>query len=764
MNISPGDFGRFECFSIMAKDHLFPEDPVVSTDPILALIQVPTQSKPSKPSPISAHNAVGDHIHELLDRHLQKLVFVKYENDPNRLIRQLSRDLAAKETELILLRRKSSQREHELSRLCTEFGNLSSLELDQKLAALKPDQDLHKVLSHMVGSAVEESGMDIKETPGNPKKNNTAIRSKSADVKQPHRSDRNSKNTKPLHSSDAKSATTSSSTLNPPIKDPLLQGSRKNLVIYENGISSRSRNNSRSTNQSSFSSLNKRNSQWLQWLKPPKSSESGNTDSVEISKGNEPVELKKINHSMDEAEAKITTDCQTDRFGFYNNPSALREATKALKVEDGVEENSENRSPSQNSSTSSELSFTEIMVPRPQSVSSEISKISTVQGRFSQSMEKLKRLGQQHDVVNQQLLTRWDALMSNVQRYHSKDKTQAEDVHELFGVKASKLRWSDHGFSWFFSTTEGDGKTESRFYKELLLLVNEEGIPPRYRNLLWLELSGASNKAVPGEFQRLLSFCHESTDPIIKKNVEQINLDLHRTLSSNKFFFNVETCQPGPHYHKLQNILYAFVAYNLEVGYSQGMNRIVGNLILGISDASGHGSIGLGAEDIFWIFVGLLEELLPKYKHLLFYHQNSLPLIQKDVSITSNYYIQKLLPELHQHLMAQHVEIEIIILGWWLGLFTEGVNSLDLWFNVVDGLMLAGDPGVKLITYSIATLKVFERNLLDLDSADEIYNFFQRLKVGSVANIRIIDFVSTCSNIEKHITLSEPSDLRAKRL
>ncbi|OBA24300.1 RabGAP/TBC, partial [Metschnikowia bicuspidata var. bicuspidata NRRL YB-4993] len=260
----------------------------------------------------------------------------------------------------------------------------------------------------------------------------------------------------------------------------------------------------------------------------------------------------------------------------------------------------------------------------------------------------------------------------------------------------------------------------------LLRLKSTDGFPSKYRNLLWLELSGASNKSVPGEFHRLLCLCQESSDPSIRTNVEQINLDVHRTLSSNKFFFDVEKCQPGPHFCKLQNILYAFIVHNPKVGYSQGMNRIVGNLLLATSEGSSQGTVGISEEGVFWMFVGIVEDLLPRYEQLFFFDPNALPFIQNDVSIAVKQHFANLLPQLFGHLNLLRVEIEIIVLGWWLGLFSEILKSLDIWFHVIDGLMLAKNPNVKLCAYSIAIFKLCERELFDLKTTGEVYSYFER--------------------------------------
>lgn len=88
-------------------------------------------------------------------------------------------------------------------------------------------------------------------------------------------------------------------------------------------------------------------------------------------------------------------------------------------------------------------------------------------------------------------------------------------------------------------------KNNQQFYYPFINLINQYGIPNKYRRILWLELSGANNIRINGEYQELLlnnktssgSDGDNKMDALIKSNIEQIELDLHRTLPSN-FYFN----------------------------------------------------------------------------------------------------------------------------------------------------------------------------------------------------------------------------------
>ncbi|KAM9890475.1 hypothetical protein OXX79_011399 [Metschnikowia pulcherrima] len=711
---------------------------------------------------------VGDHAHDLSDKQIQKLVSVKFENNPILLIRQLSRDLAEKEAELILLRQKSAQREHELIRLCTDYGGLSKLEIDQKLACLKKSKDPNEVLSGMMESAIV--GDTDRQTKNGEISNlgNRGSHDASGSENDTHHNPLNRK----LHTLQTLPASSSVSIISSGqsaqrVADPAsykLDQDKffKEIKALKDLKNEEKEQESRGTKEGRTESSGSENNKWLHWLRPVDTRPSlKSPEPRKNSQNGDPVELSRLNTDIPQGEISIASDPQTDKFGFYHNMRGQAKLTETEILVDSVssKDDLEGDSLSQGSSRSSGVSKFEVLgfasydsVPQQPNVSDT---------QLDKSMETLKRLGQQHDAKNQQLLAHWDDFMARANRRRSSSHSETEGENEKFGFKAHKLRSNKSSF-WLSNRTRNSGNSESSLFRELRSLSNEEGIPPKYRNHMWYELSGAHNIHVPGEYSRLLSLCDESSDPRIESNIEQINLDLHRTLSSNKLFFDISEAKPGPHFYKLRNILYAYIAYNRDVGYSQGMNRIAGNIILGSSDGSRNGSLRLAEEDVFWIFVGVIEDLLPKYGHVLYYDQRALPFIQRDVSITVNHFLPKIMPDLHHHFAKLNVEPAIVVLGWWLGLFTETAKSLELWFSLLDGLMLANDPCVKLITYSLAVMKFSEQSLMALETADKIYLHFQKLKNGTSSNIRISDFASACELIEAHIGASALASLRSE--
>lgn len=486
-------------------------------------------------------SAIGDSLHHLSPKQIRKLVALRFNGNPYELIDQMSRDLAAKESELVLLRREYLKRENELVRLCTEKGGASAMEIDQLLNKVAVKEDPAEVLSELVTLAIEEEA---------PK---SEIR------------------------------------FSPRRKVPQTQIDLK------------------------------------------------------------PVELE----NMELVSSGLPLAAH-DQFGFFNDVGKRLE-------------------------------------PPHRERDARLAEATILKEK---SMEKLRHLAELHDAKNEKIVRKWDEFMR-------KSDEEVSEARETFGFKGLNL--------------------SAELHETLQTLVRQRGIPPKFRNRLWLELSGAKNREVRGEYQRLLHVCRTATDPRIAAAVQQIELDLHRTLPSNKFF--MDKGEPGPHFYVLRNVLYAFVALNPAVGYSQGMNKIVGNLLLGAHEGNGH--YKLPEEDIFWIFVSLTEDFVPEYAQHYF-DKASLGDIVTDLRIIQQTHLPQALPKLHEHLTSEKVETEVIMLGWWLGLFTE-VFSVELWFKVVDWLLVAPHPTVVFYSLSVALFQLFEPVLLDLDGA-QIYRMMNHLK------------------------------------
>lgn len=716
----------------MAKPSLFPENEKTRPGQPGDIFGSPSHIASDNGSETQPSAGSNDSFHSLTDKQIAKLVALRFHNDPNLLIRLLLKDLSAKETELILLRKEKFQREQELYRMCTEYGNLSTLEIDKRLNALQKEPDVHKILSEMIGSAVnEDPRSDLV-----PKRIGRAKAHSDSYQRQRRRDMRaGSRHGESTTAADARAG------LEAPAKD-------------------------------------KRVLHWLDWFNPsdellPSSSSTslnkiramGSKSLSSNSPVKAPVELGSIGSPLDDDTSSI--DSTTDKYGFYNDAFAkpILPAEPQTHVSDdhpmlpeGLKSPDWLRSPILPNSPDS-TAFPEPSVTRSTVI---VSAADANPGEILATIDRLKQLGERHDAENEILVKKWENFMKTISKEKFKHSGQ-DTAYEIFGVKASNLKRSDKLLSKFF-VTEDDRGEETRLYKALQALIGEGGIPTKYRNQLWFELSGAKNREVPGEYQRLVELSRRATDPLILKHKEEIDLDLHRTLPSNKFFNDVAKNQPGPQFYKLQNILYAFVTYKPDLGYSQGMNKVVGSILLGANEGNNSGGVKLKEEDIFWIFVSLTEDILPSYNDMNFFHPKAVPLIQQDVSLVATTYFAQTMPTLHLHLQKLDVDIQVPLLGWWLGVFTENVVSVELWLKMLDSLLVAEYGDVRFMAYSLALIKVCERPLLEATDADQVFNVLYHLKQNQVylANVRFADLSALTAEFQKQIAYPGLEEQRKK--
>ena len=89
---------------------------------------------------------------------------------------------------------------------------------------------------------------------------------------------------------------------------------------------------------------------------------------------------------------------------------------------------------------------------------------------------------------------------------------------------------------------------------------------------MWLISSGAARELDnnPNYYSNLLEYSKTVPNP----NENQINLDIKRTFPQEKL------CMEKKFLERLKNILMCYSIRNTSVGYCQGMNFIVGRLLL----------------------------------------------------------------------------------------------------------------------------------------------------------------------------------------
>lgn len=138
------------------------------------------------------------------------------------------------------------------------------------------------------------------------------------------------------------------------------------------------------------------------------------------------------------------------------------------------------------------------------------------------------------------------------------------DLHDSLD-RANKQRWD----KWLSQSDPTDSlltpplgtKDRKQRLRDFKILVMG-GVPVKYRSKIWAECSGAVELSRPGYFEEL---CVLGVDEPDKLSVQQIEMDIHRTMPNNVFFGGT-----GPGISKLERVLIAFSRHNPTIGYCQG--------------------------------------------------------------------------------------------------------------------------------------------------------------------------------------------------
>jgi len=605
---------------------------------------------------------------------INRLIQLKYGNDPTVLIKQLSMELANMQTELLVQRQRSFLKEQKLYKLCNEYANLSTLEIDRLLLKIDETQlDIVKSKQHT----------NPPETPAIPDESSKSSSNESSDADML-----------------LKTSTSNIEKKNTP-SNLIIPGWIKNISRF--GSSDELHHRSPQPTL-----LQRTKSFPMRWMAEQNT---GSTIDKRV-----PVELEPLPKSTDPAQEGYphNSDIDVDKYGFFidiNSPHKHESNLETDKKASG--------------------SLQAILINDKKS--------------YLQSIEHLIEITKIHDSTTQSYERQWELLMKDINKYRYKNNhgsiinfraltqpmhTNTDDVLERFGVQGLNLLKYNHG----------------EFYNQMVYLIHKVGIPEKYRCELWLELSGANDLRVNGEYLQLVNDIDNymsNDDPVIQENIKQIDLDLTRTLRSNYFFNNIPQIKSGPNFFKLERILYAFVAFKPDIGYCQGMNKIVGNLLILMSYHNSTSSSKMFTEeDIFWIFIGLIEEILPRYNKSFF---NGLIEIRQDQLITHDVYFAKYLPELHKRFTELGVQFEVITINWWLTLFLDlRFITLDTWFKVFDMLLIVdtvphqdltewkenvdneefdASKLVKLICITLSILQCLQPFLSSMHDKSTIYRF-----------------------------------------
>ncbi|AEO61507.1 hypothetical protein MYCTH_18938, partial [Thermothelomyces thermophilus ATCC 42464] len=324
----------------------------------------------------------------------------------------------------------------------------------------------------------------------------------------------------------------------------------------------------------------------------------------------------------------------------------------------------------------------------------------------------LENLNNLHDTLQREKTVRWNDFLRKVRAERKRDGEAAAAAAEARFQRATAVmpetRIGDGELIGVASLgIQGKiGRAKASEFRSLVL----GGIPVAYRSKIWSECCGANALRIPGHYASLVARPETSDDPQV---VAQIKADITRTLTDNIFF------RKGPGVQKLHEVLLAYSRRNPDVGYCQGMNLVVANLLL----------ITPSAEDAFWILCSMVETILPPH-----YLDHSLLASRADQTVLRQY-VREVLPRLSAHFDALAIDLETMTFQWFLSLFTDCLSAEAL-FRVWDVVLChPADAGAFLFQVALALLKLNEAALLRCESPAAVYTYINHQMTNHAISI-----------------------------
>ncbi|KAL2175377.1 rab-GTPase-TBC domain-containing protein [Thermothelomyces heterothallicus CBS 202.75] len=323
----------------------------------------------------------------------------------------------------------------------------------------------------------------------------------------------------------------------------------------------------------------------------------------------------------------------------------------------------------------------------------------------------LENLNNLHDTLQREKTVRWNDFLRKVRAERKRDGEAAAAAEARFQRATAVMPETRIGDGELIGVAslgiQGKiGRAKASEFRSLVL----GGIPVSYRSKIWSECCGANALRIPGHYASLVARPETSDDPQV---AAQIKADITRTLTDNIFF------RKGPGVQKLHEVLLAYSRRNPDVGYCQGMNLVVANLLL----------ITPSAEDAFWILCSMVETILPPH-----YLDHSLLASRADQTVLRQY-VREVLPRLSAHFDALAIDLETMTFQWFLSLFTDCLSAEAL-FRVWDVVLChPADAGAFLFQVALALLKLNEAALLRCESPAAVYTYINHQMTNHAISI-----------------------------
>ncbi|KAJ2082101.1 hypothetical protein H4R24_001842 [Coemansia sp. RSA 988] len=253
----------------------------------------------------------------------------------------------------------------------------------------------------------------------------------------------------------------------------------------------------------------------------------------------------------------------------------------------------------------------------------------------------------------------------------------------------------------------------SRKVKRLI----QGGVPPPVRARLYYVLSGAPKIEQAGEYARLVG---QEALPAY----DEIERDVARCYPDHTLFADADS--QGQ--RQLRRILRAYAQYNRDIGYCQGMGRLVGLFLI----------TGLSEEQAFWVLVATIANFIPRF------YERDMGGLREHTSVFE-VLLHERNPQLASHLAEQGCDVLMYATPWFITVFTLSLPwpaALRVWdwflyrgtkvlFRVALGIIDLASPYLLEACPTIAELMGFLLHIPPgLVDADTVIAAAMRVKVS----------------------------------
>lgn len=242
----------------------------------------------------------------------------------------------------------------------------------------------------------------------------------------------------------------------------------------------------------------------------------------------------------------------------------------------------------------------------------------------------------------------------------------------------------DEEIDWeFWGDVMSNYQQVARNHPRQLSRAIQAGIPPALRGMMWQLMSSSKNE----EMEIIYAYYLKQNSP----HEKSIRRDLNRTFPEQDYFQDGK----GIGQENLYNVIKAYSLYDPEVGYCQGMQFVVGPLLLNMPD-----------EEAFSTFVRLMKSY-----DLRGHFTPNMPALQLRL-FQFDRLLEDFLPLLYRHLVRQGVKSSMYASQWFMTLFSYRF-PLDFVYRILDSVFAEGVEA--LFRFAIALMKRNEERLLELN-------------------------------------------------